>query len=53
MSSKRLAFLEKLVADGSSDPMAWYGLAMEYRSLERFDDSFVDLENERTNDRFV
>ena len=37
--SKRLAFLEKLTREGSEDPMAWYGLAMEYRSLERWDEA--------------
>jgi tetratricopeptide (TPR) repeat protein len=35
-ASKRLAFLEKLTRDGSTDPLAWYGLAMEYRKLERW-----------------
>lgn len=38
-AEKRLAFLEKLTSSGSDDPMAWYGLAMEYRKLERWDDS--------------
>src|SRR5438045_2536260 len=37
--SKRLAFLEKLTRDGSDDPMAWYGLAMEYKVLERWDEA--------------
>jgi len=37
--SKRLAFLEKTTADGSTDPLAWYGLAMEYRKLERWDEA--------------
>jgi predicted Zn-dependent protease len=32
-TSKRLSFLQKLVDDGSQDPMAFYGLAMEYRTL--------------------
>jgi predicted Zn-dependent protease len=36
---KRLAFLEKITREGSKDPMAWYGLAMEYRALERWDDA--------------
>lgn len=40
-TSKRLAFLEKLTASGSNDPMAWYGLAMEYRALERLDDALA------------
>ncbi len=39
--SKRLAFLEKLTASGSDDPMAWYGLAMEYRNAERFDEALA------------
>ncbi len=37
--SKRLAFLEKTTAGGSKDPMAWYGLAMEYRSAGRHDEA--------------
>ncbi|MBX3200454.1 MAG: tetratricopeptide repeat protein [Labilithrix sp.] len=37
--SKRLAFLQKTTAEGSSDPLAWYGLAMEYRKLERWDEA--------------
>lgn len=37
--SKRLAFLEKSVADGSKDPFVWYALAMEYRTLDRPDDA--------------
>jgi predicted Zn-dependent protease len=39
--SKRLAFLQKLTAEGSTDAMAWYGLAMEYKSLERIEDSLT------------
>jgi len=37
--SKRLAFLQKTTAEGSTDPLAWYGLAMEYRKLERWDEA--------------
>jgi predicted Zn-dependent protease len=37
--SKRLAFLEKMTGGGSKDPMAWYGLAMEYRSAARLEDA--------------
>jgi predicted Zn-dependent protease len=37
--SKRLAFLEKVTAEGTEDPLAWYGLAMEYRKLSRWDDA--------------
>ena len=42
-TSKRLTFLEKMTASapGADDPMAWYGLAQEYRSLERFDDALA------------
>ena len=39
--SKRLAFLEKLTRDGSTDPFAWYGLALEYRNLDRNDDALA------------
>jgi predicted Zn-dependent protease len=38
-AAKRLAFLEKTTADGSEDPLAWYGLAMEYRKLQRVDEA--------------
>jgi tetratricopeptide (TPR) repeat protein len=38
-TSKRLVFLEKITAEGSTDPMAFYSLAMEYRGLGRFDDA--------------
>lgn len=37
--NKRLAYLEKITAGGSTDPMAWYGLAMEYRKLQRWDEA--------------
>lgn len=37
--SKRLLFLQKTTAEGSTDPLAWYGLAMEYRKLERWDEA--------------
>lgn len=37
--NKRLAFLQKTTAEGSTDPLAWYGLAMEYRKLERWDEA--------------
>lgn len=38
--SKRLAYLEKVTEEGSQDPMAWYGLAMEYRTLGRVDEAW-------------
>ena len=37
--SKRLVFLEKMIAEGSTDPFALYGLAMEYRTLERCEEA--------------
>jgi predicted Zn-dependent protease len=43
-TSKRLEFLQKLTAKGSDDPFAWYGLAMEYRSLERHDEALATFE---------
>ncbi len=39
MNSKRLAVLEKMTVAGSKDPFAWYGLALEYKSLGRADDA--------------
>jgi tetratricopeptide (TPR) repeat protein len=39
MSSKRLAVLEKMTTGGSADPFAWYGLALEYKSLGRVEDA--------------
>ncbi|MCA9587560.1 MAG: tetratricopeptide repeat protein [Myxococcales bacterium] len=38
-ANKRLAYLEKVTREGSTDPFAWYGLAQEYRRLERFDEA--------------
>lgn len=46
--NKRLAFLEKVTAEGSEDPMAWYGLAMEYRKLERWDEALQTFSALRT-----
>jgi predicted Zn-dependent protease len=45
--SKRLAYLEKVTSGGSTDPFAWYGLALEYRSVERFDDALRVFEKLR------
>jgi len=45
--NKRLAFLEESVAKGSTDPFAWYGLAMEYRKLDRWDDALRTFEKLR------
>jgi predicted Zn-dependent protease len=47
--SKRLAFLQKTTAEGSKDPLAWYGLAMEYRKLERWDEALQTFSALRTS----
>jgi len=46
--NKRLAFLEKLTREGTDDPLAWYGLAMEYRKLERWDEALHTFTTLRT-----
>jgi predicted Zn-dependent protease len=46
--SKRLAYLEKVTREGSTDPFAWYGLALEYGSLERWDESLQTFTTLRT-----
>lgn len=48
--SKRLAFLEKLVADGKADSFGRYGLALEYRSLGRLDDALQTFGELRASD---
>jgi predicted Zn-dependent protease len=45
--SKRLAFLLKMTSSGSRDPFIWYGLAMEYRSLERTDEALAAFQQLR------
>jgi predicted Zn-dependent protease len=47
--SKRLAFLEKVTGDGTADPFPWYGLALEYRNLERYDESLQTFTTLRKN----
>jgi tetratricopeptide (TPR) repeat protein len=47
--SSRLAFFEKLTSEGSDDPLAWYGLAMEYRKLERWDEALQAFTTLRTH----
>lgn len=46
--SKRLLYLEKITSEGSTDPFAWYGLAQEYRNLERHDDALRAFETLRS-----
>ncbi len=48
VENKRLAYLEKVTRDGSDDPLAWYGLAMEYRKLERWDEALQTFSTLRT-----
>ena len=45
--SKRLAYLEKITSEGSNDPFAWYGLALEYKTLGRIDDALRTFETLR------
>jgi predicted Zn-dependent protease len=47
--SKRLAYLEKLTSEGSTDPFAWYGLANEYKTLGRHDDALRTFTTLRGN----
>ncbi|WP_394846491.1 tetratricopeptide repeat protein [Pendulispora brunnea] len=47
-SAKRLKFLEKITADGSTDPLAWYGLALEYSKAERYDEALQTFTTLRT-----
>src|SRR6266480_4055022 len=51
--SRRLEYLLKLTSGGGAtggDPFAWYGLAMEYRSLERYDDALAAFEALRSRE---
>jgi tetratricopeptide (TPR) repeat protein len=46
-TSKRLEFLLKVTAADGADPFAWYGLAMELRSLSRDDEALATFEKLR------
>jgi predicted Zn-dependent protease len=46
-TSKRLEYLKKVTDGGSADPFAWYGLAMEYRSLGRREEALATFESLR------
>jgi predicted Zn-dependent protease len=46
-TSKRLEFLMKVTASDGADPFAWYGLAMELRSLSRDDEALATFEKLR------
>jgi len=48
--NKRLEMLEKLTSSGQAEALAWYGLAMEYRKLGRFDEALAAFQTLRTNE---
>ncbi|GAC1351130.1 MAG: hypothetical protein NVSMB1_01210 [Polyangiales bacterium] len=48
--SKRLEVMQKMVASGSTDPFARYGLAMELKQLGRLDESLQAFEALRAFD---
>jgi predicted Zn-dependent protease len=47
-TSKRLEFLQKVTATPAADAFAWYGLAMEYRTLGRHDEALAAFESLRS-----
>jgi predicted Zn-dependent protease len=49
MSDKRLLFLEDLTQKGSTDALAWYGLAMEYKSRGRVEDAMKAFDALKTH----
>jgi tetratricopeptide (TPR) repeat protein len=49
-ASKRLEYLLKLTGGqhaSAGDPFAWYGLAMEFRNLERYEEALATFEQLR------
>lgn len=48
--NKRLEMLEKLTSSGQAEAFAWYGLALEYKKLGRFDEALSTFQTLRTND---
>lgn len=48
--SKRLAYLEQLVASGKADSFARYALALEYKGAGRVDDALAAFEALRASD---
>ena len=48
--SKRLAYLESVVAAGTADSFARYALALEYKSLGRIDDAVAAFDALREKD---
>lgn len=52
--SKRLAFLEKLVAEGKADSFGHYCYALELKNVERIDDALAAFDALRAKDaRYV
>lgn len=49
-NEKRLEMLEQLTSNGKGDSFAWYGLALEYRSMGRIDDALRTFETLREKD---
>ena len=47
-NSKRLAYLEKVTSEGSNEPLAWYGLALEYSNAGRHDEALQTFTTLRT-----
>jgi predicted Zn-dependent protease len=45
--NKRLEMLEKITSSGQGDAFAWYGLAMEYRRLDRPGDALAAFDTLR------
>lgn len=41
---KRLAMMEAMIAEGSTDPFVWYARAMELRALERLPEALAAYE---------
>ncbi len=48
--SKRLLFLEKMLADGKADSFGHYCLALEYKGLSRVDDAVATFQALRAKD---
>ena len=48
-TNKRLAYLEKLTGEGSTDPFAWYGLGLEYRNVERYEEAMQAFKTLRSH----
>jgi predicted Zn-dependent protease len=46
--NKRLLHFEKVTREGTDDPLPWYGLAMEYKKLARYDEALQTFTTLRT-----